>query len=194
MITASSQQRVLIEHRNAAGFVVKQSWLLPVAAGWLSNFLEDIFSRYWDRITYGPILGGIAYEWTCPCAPDRIHLSDGYLTIGFGGPHFHLCVGPGAVPDTWEGRQLMPGEASLFRSLDETGAPNSWGFELRNGADNPVMSIYFDNPFLTGPDCLADTPDWSRLSMWRDIAARYAGLPHDPLDEAGKGFGWAAAA
>src|ERR1700754_1068569 len=121
---------------------------------------------------FGPILDGIAYEWTCPSAPDRFELSNGYLTIGFDGPHFHLCIGPGAWPDTPEGRLRMPGSASIFRSLDERGAPNSWGFELRDGAGKPSMSIYFDNPFLTGPDRIAETPDFTRLTMWRDIARR----------------------
>lgn len=184
----------MIEDRNVAGAVVTQRWMLPTTTAWLSGFLEDVFTRYWDRLIYGAILDGIAYEWTCPAAPDRIALSEGYLTIGFNGPHFHLCVGPGALPDTPDGQRRMPAAASLFRSLDPAGAPNSWGFELRDGSGGAMMSIYFDNPFLDGPDRIADDPDWGRLDMWRDIAARYAGLAEDPFDTTSRGFQWADAA
>jgi len=182
---------VMAEEVDASGRLRTQRWPLPSDGEFLQPFLVDLFERYWDRVTFGPILDGVAYEWTCPAPPDTINLSGGYLTIGFGGPHFHLCIAPGAVPDTPEGRQRMPGSASLFRSLDPQGAPNSWGFDLRSDAGTPMMSIYFDNPFLSGPDRIADTPDWSRLSMWRDIAARYLGLGPDPFDETSHGFAMA---
>ena len=184
----------MIEERDAGGRVRTHRWPLAIDPDFVRTLLSDIFERYWDRLIFGPILDGVAFEWTCPCAPDRIELNAGYLTIGFGGPHFHLCIGPGAVPDTPEGRRKMPGSASLFRSLDDAGAPNSWGFELRSGASLPMMSIYFDNPFLAGGDRLAETPDWNRLATWRDITKRYAGLNPDPIDETGQGFRWATAA
>lgn len=177
--------------RDASGRIRNHRWQLSTDTEFVHDFIADIFQRYWDRLIYGPILDGIAYELTCPCAPDRIELSGGYLTLGFGGPHFHMCIGPGAWPDTPEGRLRMPGSASIFRSIDNHGAPNSWGFELRNGAGAPMMSIYFDNPFLTGPDQLASTPEWERLTMWRDISKRYLGLEADPFDETSGGFGWA---
>lgn len=181
----------MTEERDAGGRLRTQRWQLLTETGFLHDFVVDIFRRYWDRLIFGPILDGIAYELTCPCAPDRFEVSGGYLTVGFRGPHFHMCIGPGAWPDTPEGRQRMPGSASIFRSIDERGAPNSWGFELRSGSGNPMMSIYFDNPFLTGPDQVACTPDWSRLSMWRDISKRYLDLEADPFDETSMGFGWA---
>lgn len=184
----------MIEELDGQGRVRRHRWVLPTDPDFIGGFVTDLFQRYWDRLIYGPILGGIAYELTCPCAPDRVELDGGYLTIGFGGPHFHMCIGPGVWADTPEGRQRMPGAASIVRSLDESGAPNSWSFELRDGAGAPVMCIYFDNPFLTGPDQLAEEPDWSRLSMWRDISTRYLGLGPDSFDETSKGFGWRNAA
>ncbi len=180
--------------RDAGGRERAHRWDLPTDGASVEALLRDIFERYWDRLIYGPILNGVAYEWTCPNAPDCFELNAGYLTICFGGPHFHLCVGPGAVPDTPEGRLSMPGAVNLVRSLDPRGAPNSWSLELRDGADRPMMSIYFDNPFLAGPDRIADRPDWNRLSMWRDISWRYAGLAPDPFDETSCGFSWADAA
>lgn len=184
----------MAEDRDQAGKLRAHRWALPTDPAYLEAFIADIFTRYWDRLTYGPILDGVAYELTCPCAPDRFEMADGYLTIGFNGPHFHMCLGPGAWPDTEEGRKRMPGSASLFRSLDPTGAPNSWGFEMRDGAGNPMMSIYFDNPFVLAGDRLAEEPDWSCLSMWRDIARRYLGLEPDPFDETSCGFHWKDAA
>ncbi len=174
--------------RDSQGREITHRWNLATDPASLRHFLTDIFSRYWNRLTYGPILAGVAYEWTCPCPPDRFEYDAGYLTIGFGGPHFHLCLGPGAMPDTPEGRERMPGEAHLFRSLDREGAPNSWGFELRDGAGRPMLSIYFDNPFLAGPDQIAAEPDFSRLTMWRDVMRRYAGAGPDMFDETGRGF------
>ncbi|HWK40787.1 MAG TPA: hypothetical protein VNR60_02550 [Croceibacterium sp.] len=193
-MTTATTSLTMVEEKDGEGRVRTQRWPLSADTDFLHRFIADLFERYWDRITFGPILDGIAYEWTCPAPPDRIEVSGGYLTIGFGGPHFHMCIGPGAWPDTPEGRRRMPGSASLFRSLDQHGAPNSWGFELRSGSGQPVMSIYFDNPFLSGPDQLASTPDWSRLSMWRDIAGRYLALEPDSFDETSRGFGWEAAA
>jgi hypothetical protein len=185
--------------RNRFGQVSTHRWPLPTDADALRAFLEDVFTHYWDQISFGPIIPGIAYEWGCSSAPDRVEYEQGYLTIGFGGPHFHLCLAPHPMtPDTPEAkaaeRDRMPGQASLFRSIDPKGAPNSWGFELCNGAGDPMMSIYFANPFVLGGDMLADEPDWSRLAMWRDISARYLGLAPDPYDETSCGFRWADAA
>jgi hypothetical protein len=183
----SQQAAVIPMHMvtDPLGRVVAHHWELPTDTDYLQSFLTDLFERYWNRVTYGPILDGIAYEWTCPAAPDRFELNAGYFTIGFNGPHFHLCLGPGAVPDTPDGRKRMPGVARLFRSLDPRGCPNSWGFELKDGAGRALMSIYFDNPFLTGPDRLAEAPEWHRLSMWRDIMWRYTGTQPGSLDLGG---------
>ncbi|WEK45965.1 MAG: hypothetical protein P0Y56_13140 [Candidatus Andeanibacterium colombiense] len=190
-MTEETAWPMMVEERDASGRLRTQRWQLSTETGFVHDFVVDIFQRYWDRLTFGPILDGIAYELTCPCAPDRFELSGGYLTVGFGGPHFHMCIGPGAWPDTPEGRLRMPGSASIFRSIDERSAPNSWSFELRDGAGKPMMSIYFDNPFLTGPDQVTCTPEWERLSMWRDISKRYLGLEPDPFDQTSMGFGWA---
>ncbi len=188
----------MIEEIDAKGIVRTHRWLLATEDAFLRDFLADIFARYWDQISFGPILDGCAYEWTCASPPDRVEYEGGYLTIGFGGPHFHLCLAPPVkladVPADDPRLRRLPGRASLFRSLDDRGAPNSWGFELLNRGGNPLLSIYFANPFVLPGDRLADTPDWSRLAMWRDVSARYLGLAPDPFDETSMGFGWAAAA
>lgn len=160
------------------------------------DFLTDVFTRYWDRIVFGPVLDGAAYEWTCPCPPDRIECDGEFFTIGFNGPHFHLCIGtdaPAAGGDTQREarmRQLRPASAAIFRSLDARGTPNSWGFEIRNADDLRVLSIYFPNPFVLSGDQLASEPDWSRLDVWRDISKRYLGRGPEPFDETSLGFEW----
>jgi hypothetical protein len=187
-----------IEERDAQGRVKSHRWPLPTDGPYLRDFLTDIFEHYWDRISFGPILDGVAFEWSCAAAPDRIEYEGGYLTIGFGGPHFHLCLAPpGGVADSRENAprlRRLPGAASLFRALDPHGAPNSWGFDLRNRGGDPLLSIYFANPFALPGDRLTATPDWSRLAMWHDISRRYLGRAPDPFDRTGTGFVWATAA
>ena len=70
-----------------------QTWPLPLDEAFLEEFLTYVFKTYWDQIVFGPIIEGAAYELTCPREPSRISKFDGYLTISFDGPHFHLCIG-----------------------------------------------------------------------------------------------------
>ncbi len=170
-----------------------QIWPLPTEQGFLEEFLTYIFARYWDRIVFGPLIEGAAYELTCPCAPQAIRLFDGYLTVNFGGPHFHLCIGENQGPPkdrTPEDlkRRRKPSKAQIFRRLDRDGAPLSWGFEMENGAGEPMISIFFASPFLSAGDQINPEPLWERLAMWRDIAQRYLGRPPEAFDETGKGY------
>jgi hypothetical protein len=166
---------------------------MPTDPDTLHDFLADTFLCYWDQLIFGPSVSGAAYEWTCPCAPDLIERDGEFLTIGFSGPHFHLCIGSD-TPDADSDREarmrgLRPANASIFRTLDDRGAPNSWGFEMRNAAGVSMLTIYFANPFVLPGDRLAERPDWSRLSMWRDIAFRYLGREPEAFDQTSKGFG-----
>ncbi|ODV12350.1 MAG: hypothetical protein ABT22_06840 [Thiobacillus sp. SCN 64-317] len=161
--------------RNEAGKPHVHRWPMPVDPDTLHDFLADIFQCYWDQLVFGPAVNGAAYEWTCPCAPDLIERDGEFLTIGFNGPHFHLCIGS----DT---------PASLYRTLDGRGAPTSWGFEMRNAAGVSMLTIYFANPFVLPGDQLVGQPDWSRLLMWRDIAYRYLGREPEAFDQTSKGF------
>ena len=70
-----------------------QVWPLPLDEAFLEEFLTYIFTKYWDQVVFGPLIEGAAYEMVCPRAPSRIRLYDGYLTVMFDGPHFHLCIG-----------------------------------------------------------------------------------------------------
>ena len=170
-----------------------QTWPLPTEEAFLEGFLTYIFETYWDQIVFGPLIEGAAYEFVCPSKPECIRKFDGYLTVTFGGPHFHLCIGENKGPPrdrTPEDlkRRRRPSQAHIFRRLDREGAPISWGFEMKNGAGEPMISIFFASPFLSAGDKLNKEPVWERLAMWRDISKRYLGREPEAFDESGKGY------
>lgn len=166
---------------------------LPAEEDFLYELLKDVFETYWDRIIFGPMIEGAAYEIRCPKSPTKVGLLDGYLTIFFGRTHFHLCIGENkgskSNPTTPEKRRHRRTQrAEFFRGLNRSGAPNSWGLRLFNGADEQQMTIFFPNPFISDDDQIMKEPDWSRLAMWDDFQSRYLGRPQDELDRRGKGF------
>ena len=67
---------------------------LPTGEGSLEELLRDLFEQHWDKITFGPLIQGAAWEIRAPHAPTQIGVLDGYLTVAFGISHFHLCIGP----------------------------------------------------------------------------------------------------
>lgn len=168
-------------------------WNLPIEEEYLRAFLEYIFENHWQSIIFGPVIQGAAYEFRCPREPKSIALLDGYLTVHFGGSHFHLCIGENkgteSNPTPLELREhRRPSRAEVFRGLDRAGAPVTWGFRMFNGRDEPQITIFFPNPFLTDDDGIADSPDWTRLAVWEDIARRYLDRKPDPRDRSGLGF------
>jgi hypothetical protein len=168
-------------------------WQLPTDEGYLYRLLEDVFRTHWRSIVFGPLIQGAAYEFRCPCAPKSIELVDGYLTVHFGGTHFHLCIGENkgsaanpTPPDLRAHRR--PSRAEFFRGLDRAAAPVTWGFRMTNGKGEQQITIFFPNPFLTDDDGIAEAPDWSRLAVWDDMARRYLERQPDPRDRSGAGF------
>ena len=169
-------------------------WALPVDQDSLESLLRDLFENHPEKLTFGPLIQGAAYELKAPGKPERITLNDGYLTIHWGGRgHFHLCIGSnyGALKGEGGGPELMvrrrTARAEFYRSLDKNGHPVSWGLRLFNGAGDPQIAIFMPNPFLTDDDQLAEENDFSRLELWDYLMARYAGHGEDPLDRQGKG-------
>ena len=166
---------------------------LPLDEDFLQAVVTDIFERYWQRVVFGPMIQGAAYEIRCPSAPTKIGYLDGYLTIFFGRTHFHLCLGENKgssknpTPDDLR-RHRRTSRAEFFRSLDRSGAPVSWGLRLFNGAAEPQMTIFFPNPFLSDDDDILKEPDWSRLAVWEEVMQRFTGRGPDPKDRSGKGF------
>ncbi len=167
---------------------------LPTDEATLEAVLRELFVDHWQEITFGPIIQGAAYELKAPAPPTYVGTTDGYLTIAFGAPHFHLCIGehkgsPSNPVSPELARHRRTARAELYRRLDRIGAPVSWGLRLFNGAGEQQITILLPNPFLEpGTDKLVAVPDWSRLALWDEIRARRFGQQPDPLDRSGAGF------
>lgn len=193
MLHAAINPEPVVEKLDGDGDRALQIWSLPTEEAFLEDFLTYVFSKYWDKVIFGPIIEGAAYELTCPSEPSTIRTFDGYLTVSFGGPHFHLCIGENKgspkspTPDALRARR-KPSKAQIFRRLDKKGAPLSWGFEMWNGHGEPMISIFFASPFLEAGDRMNKVPKWENLAMWRDISQRYLGRPAEAFDESGKGY------
>ncbi|GLK75517.1 hypothetical protein GCM10008171_07710 [Methylopila jiangsuensis] len=180
--------------RGGDGALKREIWSLPAEAPTLEAFLRDVFETHWEGIRFGPLIEGAAYEWKCLSAPQSIGLLDGYLTVMFGhGGHFHLCIGENRGSERFPvapelTRKRKPSRAQLFRGYGRDGKPVTWGFEMWNGAGEPMISIFFPNPFIEDDDSLAETPDFSRLAVWRAVSKRWLGREPEAIDEQGQGF------
>lgn len=167
---------------------------LPTDAESLEAILRELFVEHWEDITFGPIIQGAAWEMKAAQAPDKFGMLDGYLTVGFGVPHFHICIGDhkgtGASPVSPElARHRRTARAELYRRISRDGTPVSWGLRLFNGHGEQQITVLLPNPFLDRDDKVRRTPDWSRLALWDRLRAQWLGLAEpDPLDRAGKGF------
>src|SRR5262244_3083771 len=110
----------------------------------------------WNKITFGPLIQGAAWEIRAPHPPTHIGMLDGYLTVAFGVSHFHLCIGPHKGPPIDPAPEALAhhrrtARAELYRRLDKSGAPVSWGLRLFNGHREQQTTILLPNPFLA-PD------------------------------------------
>ena len=128
-------------------------------------------------------------------APSYVGVLDGYITIAFGSPHFHICIGDHkgmhGHPVTEElARHRRTARAELYRQLDDRGTPVSWGLRLFNGKGEQQITVLLPNPFLSPTnEKVLKTPDWSRLALWDALRARWLGLTMpDPLDRSATGF------
>jgi hypothetical protein len=168
---------------------------LPTDQETLEALLRDLFENHWQEITFGPMVQGAAWEIRTSHAPTHIGMLDGYLTVAFGISHFHICIGPHkGSPQSPTPAALAEhrrtGHAELYRRLDDTGAPMSWGLRLFNGHGEPQLTILLPNPFLSPDrDEIVKTPDWSRLALWDRLRARWLGLAlPDPFDRSAQRF------
>ena len=168
---------------------------LPVEEATLEDLLRDLFENHWREITFGPIIEGAAYEFRAASPPTHVGTFDGYLTIAFGVPHFHICIGahkgaPSNPASPALARHRRTSRAELYRRLDRSGAPVSWGLRLFNGEGEQQITVLLPNPFLDQDSnrCL-QTPEWARLGLWDSLRARWLGfIEPDPVDRTGKGF------
>lgn len=159
---------------------------LPVEEATLEALLRDLFENHWREITY---------EFRAPSPPTHVGTFDGYLTIAFGAPHFHICIGahkgaPSNPASPALARHRRTSRAELYRRLDRSGAPVSWGLRLFNGEGEQQITVLLPNPFLDqDSDRCLQTPEWSRLGLWDSLRDRWLGfIEPDPVDRTGKGF------
>ena len=190
MGTAAVPQRVVDED----GATV-EVFVLPTDAESLEELMRDIFANHWHEITFGPVIQGAAWEMRAAAAPEKITMFDGYLTVTFGVPHFHLCIGEhrgtedDPVPPALA-HHRRTSRAELYRRLGRAGTPVSWGLRLFNGKGEQQITVLLPNPFLEADtDKILQTPDWARLELWDRLRARWFGLTApDPADRSGRGF------
>lgn len=167
---------------------------LPSDEASLEKLLRGLFTEHWQDITFGPLIQGAAWEMKAAQAPDRIGMMDGYLTVAFGAPHFHICIGEHrgtrASPVSPElAHHRRTARAELYRRISRDGSPVSWGLRLFNGKGEQQITVLLPNPFLDGDDKILKTPDWSRLTLWDRLRAEWLGSADpDPIDRSGKGF------
>lgn len=168
---------------------------LPRDEASLERLLRDLFENHWDKIVFGPIIEGAAWEIRAAHPPTLVGMMDGYLTVAFGASHFHLCIGPTKGPRhdptaAALARRRQTARAELYRRLDREGAPISWGLRLFNGENEQQITILLPNPFLS-PDGekVVKIPDWSRLQLWDELRARWVGgHGPDPIDRSAARF------
>ncbi len=168
----------------------EEVWPLPLDREFLRNLFTELFEEHWDKLTWGPIIQGAAYELRCPRKPESITFTDfGYLTIHWGAQgHFHLCIGAGTDMAPELARQRSPSRVELVRRLDAEEHPISWSIRMFNGNGDPQITIFLPNPFLSPEDSIAEQPDWDRLALWNSLFPRLTGHPTDGRDRLGKGY------
>lgn len=166
----------------------EQRWPLPVDEDSLLDIVHLLFEQFWDDIWFGVIVEGAAWEVAAPHAPEKVSMYDGYVTVDFGRWHFHLCIGEHTASGPELGRLRRCTRAELYRSLDGTGAPVSWGLRLFNGRDEQLMTALLPNPFLTRTQQLTPEPVWAQLELWDRLRREHLGLGPDDLDRSGYGF------
>lgn len=168
----------------------EEVWPLPLDRPFLFDLFHELFDEHWDKITWGPLIPGAAYELKCPGKPERITLSElGYFTVHWGVKgHFHLCLGAGPKMDPIQARLRSPASVELVRRLDGDEMPISWSIRMRNGGGDPQITVILPNPHLLPEDRIASEPDWGRLALWEDLFPRLTGHPNDGRDRLGKGY------
>lgn len=160
---------------------------LPVGEDFLLELLTDVYQNYWDQIHFGTAVQGAVWEVRAPQAPERIGVSDGYLTVDFGHWHFHICIGEhkgtrrNPTSDALAKRRKTA-LAQLYRRLREDGKPSSWGLRLFNGDGEQQMTVFLPNPYLTIEQKVLKEPNFDHLKMWDHLRKQYLGLEPDPLD------------
>jgi hypothetical protein len=160
--------------------------------GTLLSLCYELFVENWPNIVFGTCIQGAVYELSLGAEPSQFSYLDGYLTV-FLEPspaHMHLCIGahqglkhetPAELSRVRECRR-----AAFSRTSGEDGHPHSWSVQLWNGAGEQMITFFLPSPFLDrSREKRLREPDWSHLSLWNQLRARYLGeTAPQPLPEA----------
>jgi hypothetical protein len=164
---------------------------VPADEQTLSEVLRVLFVDHWRSIRFGILIQGAVHELTAT-EPPRMSALDGYVTIGLGPSHLHLCIGdhlgaPGRPVDPALARRRRCAHAELQRQW-RNGAPATWMFRMYNGDGEQMITVVLPNPFLDDADRILAEPDWSRLALWDELRSRFLDLPPDPVDRSATRF------
>jgi hypothetical protein len=133
--------------------------------------LAELFGLHWRDIRFGILGGGAEWEMRAAHAPRLIPLSDGTITLHFGGWHLHLRVGDRPGLDRPEPERIHA--LVFFRLLDEERSPTDWGVAFVNGRGEQQLAVLLPNPVRGEDDRPLPRPDWTRLALWNQLRRRY---------------------
>lgn len=158
----------------------------------LLELLQEIFTEHWNKVQFGPLIQGAAWEIQAAGPPETVGMLDGYLTVDFGNWHFHICIGEHkgtryhpVDPELAAHRRTS--RAEFYRKINSDGTPDSWGLRLFNGKDEQQITVFLPNPFLSD-EMKIQKPDWSRLALWNHLRQKYLGLAPEEKDQSGTRF------
>jgi nitrile hydratase accessory protein len=174
------------------GMGTVESFAVATDEDTLLEILTELFVRWWESISFGPLIQGAVYEIQLTAPPTSISTLDGYVTISFDHGHFHLCIGRHrGIPGSRVSRELAwhrrCARAELYRVVHDD-APVSWGFRMYNGLDEQQLTVHLPNPFLDNEQNELDEPDWSRLACWDRLRHRFLALTPDERDRSAPRF------
>lgn len=164
--------------------------------GTLLSLCFDLFVGGWREVVFGPCIQGAVFELQSNAEPTLFSYLDGYLTVGLEPrpSHMHLCIGPhqGLKNETPSelARVRQCARAAFSRTLGDEGAPHTWSIQLWNGSGEQMISFFLPSPFLDlAREKPLRQPEWSHLTLWNTLRARYLGeLAPQPLPlAAGRG-------
>ncbi|BDV40546.1 hypothetical protein DSM21852_37990 [Methylocystis bryophila] len=112
---------------------------LPTDPASLEELIRDLFENHWRDIVFGTLIEGAAWEMRADGPPSKIGVLDGYITVAFGVPHFHICIGetkgfPNNPTPPELAQRRRTARAEFYRRMRRACVPMSWGLRLFNGA------------------------------------------------------------
>jgi hypothetical protein len=157
--------------------------------GTLLSLCYDLFISGWQEVVFGPCIQGAVFELQTNAEPSQFSYLDGYLTVGLEPrpSHMHLCIGPhrGLKNETPSelARVRQCARAAFSRTLSDGGAPHSCSIQLWNGNGEQMITFFLPSPFLDmAREKRLREPEWSHLTLWNTLRARYLGeLEPQPL-------------